>query len=1223
MLKKINNAIETREYLIEELKKQIIGPQDGHFTRGIASFQFSPNNPNTHKQEILAKSPRTIYTAGILYPQNSSVSVEDNEEESIEIINDDEQLDNEKKEKSKDNGLELEVDQNSDNNFDLDLTNELRASAIGLSIIVSVKEDFIIGINDIGKYKKLGKEPKENLLLTCYFLSREEYSYKWFKQEFNLENDVQSTIHLFIENTFGVSNIKMKIRDYFDKFFSKREGWKGRNNPKLDEFHDKFKNIPKKELEAKVKEAVEIEKNNTEETNNLLDGYARESISLEVDITSEELEKKFIEKDLLLKDKDIGLKFFITARQHKDPNKKYLTISLVNKNEASKDKVLVNKCFFQTNFYIKPKEASKNSFYPFDQIDIENLDDEEKSLHLLHNNRQSFAIGHGCAASWKKDKEKFIIKTELLPVFETKPIKAKEFNDLKLNMKLFSEDLTFAINQSKKLTDMYSNWLDQQIENGKNFSDKKFQEISKKNTEKCKKTLKRIREGIRLLEINENAQQAFKFMNLSMYLQQVHYKIKKYSENLDYDFELKEMGKGNWRPFQLAFILLNIKSFLEPESEDRKIMDLIWFPTGGGKTEAYLGLTSFVIFLRKLLSKQIKGCAVIMRYTLRLLTTQQFQRASSLICACEKIRQENINLLGNEKISLGLWIGKESTPNREREAKDILEEFLKNPKDTSKNKFILLNCPWCNHQFIQGNEKPKAYKILGKKKQLHYVCPNKSCLFSKDDNSLPITVIDERMYSEPPTLLIGTIDKFASITWLPEAISMFDKYSKPDLIIQDELHLISGPLGSIAGMYEILLNALTETEINNKKINAKIIGSTATISKAEKQVRNLYGLECSIFPPQTNQLEDSFFSYEAKNEVGRKYMGLFCPSATSPQITLSRVISTMCLATNEARIFSKNNTKAYDPYWTNLVYFNSIRELMSGASLLQADVKGNLRGEYFRKGMTKDFMGEFFKEMRRGVYRPSELTSRVQSSAVPQILDDLFIEHNSKKNEALDICLSTNMIQVGVDIPRLALMTIVGQPKMTSEYIQASSRVGRDKDKPGLVITILSPFRPRDRSHYEKFKNYHENLYKFVEPTSITSHSDPVRKRCLHAIVIALARLWGETQRISPDLPSEKLKEKIKTYILKYVELADPDHKEEVKNTEKEINFIFEKWESMRPQEYGKMVPVSSQGTSSVLMMPAGSEMPPEGDPIPTLTSMRNVDKECSAIIINSYKGKI
>ncbi len=257
------------------------------------------------------------------------------------------------------------------------------------------------------------------------------------------------------------------------------------------------------------------------------------------------------------------------------------------------------------------------------------------------------------------------------------------------------------------------------------------------------------------------------------------------------------------------------------------------------------------------------------------------------------------------------------------------------------------------------------------------------------------------------------------------------------------------------------------------------------------------------------------------------------------------------------------------------------------------------------------------KEIIRRLNSVEELTSRIESSTVPEILEKLFIKSVNEDNKhAVDVCLSTNMIQVGIDIPRLGLMTIVGQPKTTSEYIQASSRVGR-KD-PGLVLTMLSPFRPRDRSHYEKFHSYHENLYKFVEPTSITSHSDPVRLRCLHAIVIGLARLWGPNLRSSPSIPNADLIDRIKKYIIDYVDRSDPEHPEEKKKTEKEIDYIIERWTSLNPQEYGRMV---VQPNASVLMIPSGSELPEEGDPFETPTSMRNVDKECQAKIITSYRG--
>ncbi len=1219
MDKKINSATESREYLIQEMKKQLVGPQDGHFTEGVASFQFNPNNPERHKQEILTKSPRLTYTAGTLFPQESTV-LSDEEEENIEENLEEETNQSTTKQTSA-AAIDDDNEQVTDNNFDIDLTNELRASAIGMSVLASTNHPIIVGTNDMGRYESFGKDtaPK-NLLIICYYLAKEKESYSWMSSEYKLSNKNQSTCFQFLEEKFGIKNIKMKYRDYFDTHFENRKGWKRKNN-KIDAIVNELKELDKESLQLKVKEAI----NNSDSTESVevLEGYGRESINSNIEVSPEELKSQpLIRKKLLNKNKEeIGLDISISLRTHQDKDKKYLTIALVNSNETNKDKILVSKCFFQSNIFVKPKNKDETIFYPFDQIDLKDASGEERSLYLLHHKRKSFAIGHGCSVAWDLEDNKCTkIRTEIIPVFETKPIIPQKFKDLNLNMKLFSEDLSFAKEELKKLTIKYSKWLDTESTKGEQMQNEYFKLASKNNVEKSKKILKRMEEGIKILESDKNAQKAFQFMNQSMYLQQVHHKIPKntFSNNINYEQQLRERGKGNWHPFQIAFIVLNIKSFTEPHSKDREIMDLIWFPTGGGKTEAYLGLTAFTIFLRKLVSKDVKGCAVLMRYTLRLLTTQQFQRASSLICACEKIRRENKEILGNEKISIGLWIGGESTPNKENKAKDYLSELIRQPTYITNNKFVLLSCPWCSADLPpKSNSTSTGYKILRRK--FFYVCPNKECSFSKDEGHLPITVIDESIYKDPPTLLIGTIDKFASLSWISDAISMFDKegLTKPDLIIQDELHLISGPLGSVAGMYEILITALTEKEVNNKKINAKIVGSTATISRAETQIRNLYARDCNIFPPQINQLEDSFFSYEDKKQLGRKYVGIFCSSASSPQITLAKIISTMAIGGTELRRLSEKNPEAFDPYWTHLIYFNSIRELMSGSALINADVKGNLSGEYFRKGFTKDFMGEFFKEMRRRLDNVKELTSRIESSTVPEILETLFIKsiNNDKKN-AVDVCLSTNMIQVGIDIPRLGLMTIVGQPKTTSEYIQASSRVGREY--PGLVLTMLSPFRPRDRSHYEKFHSYHENLYKFVEPTSITSHSDPVRSRCLHAIVIGLARLWGPNLRSSPSIPNKDLIDKIKKYIIDYVERSDPKHPEEKKKTEKEIDYIIEKWTSLNPQEYGRMV---VQPNASVLMIPSGSELPEEGDPFETPTSMRNVDKECQARIITSYRG--
>lgn len=1240
---KINSALDGREYLINQLKKQLIGPLNEHFTPDCLVQQFDPDNPNKHKQEITSVSPIKLYSAGILFPQISDEEVadtEDTEELNFEDNEEEENINDKLNDENKDlDATETEEDEEepSDNNHEIDLTNELKPSAMGVSVLVEVPEKLIISINDIGRYSKLNKDTPEKLLIVCFYLSKfskNKESYSWFNKEFETTDNKRVTTHRFLENVFSIRESRIKGYEvYFDKYFSIRVGWRNQTNARLDAIYDKFNNKEKSELEKEIKEIIIDYKNKQKQEEPAdLAGFARESISSFIEFSKTELlnnnsktTKKFFNNS-----EDICLSATIISRPfNQEKNKKYLTISIINTNKTNK-KIPINKYFFQSNFQIY-SEKLEPIFQHFDEINPKNLEEEEKSLYLLHHKRKCFAIGHGCAPDWELDNKNQCtkIKTEIIPVFESKNIRAKEFDDLKLNMKKFSEDSNFTFNELNKLIVKYENWLNTEKETGEKFENQIFKDASKKNITTSFDVLRRMKEGLEILKNNKNVRDAFRYMNKAMYLQQAHYQIKKgkYNSSLDYERHLINEEKGNWYPFQIAFILINLKSLSDPLSDERNIMDLIWFPTGGGKTEAYLGLTAFTIFYRKINLKEAQGCTVIMRYTLRLLTTQQFQRASTLICACEKIRKENESIFGKEIISIGLWIGGSASPNKISDAKEELNR-LNDSSFITQNKFILVNCPWCNEEM--GNKEKENTLVRGYKwlnNRFEYVCSNNDCYFSDEKEPLPITVIDEVIYEKIPSLIIGTIDKFASIPWSNQAINIFNnqnnpKVLPPDLIIQDELHLISGPLGSVAGIYEILLNALCERNIGDKIINAKIIGSTATISRAKKQIRNLYGKNCSIFPPQTNQLDDSFFAYEDKKSFGRKYVGVFCSSASSGQITLAEIISTMCLETSYLKYFSKNNIDIYDGYWSHIVYFNSLRELMSGSTLINADVKENIDSKYIRKGLTKNFLDENdVKNIRRKPNQIAELNSRIESSSVPKILSELFLKADSEPNKAVDICLSTNMIQVGIDIPRLGLISIVGQPKTTSEYIQASSRVGRGR-YPGLVLTILSPFRPRDRSHYEKFFNYHENIYKFVEPTSITSNSDPVRKRCLHAIVIGLARLWGSQQRISPILPNKELITKIKNYIIKFFEESDPDHLEEIIKTENEINYIFERWNDVMPQKYGSISGITKNNDTSVLMIPSGSEKNFEGNPFETPTSMRNVDKECRAKIMSSWNSE-
>jgi len=1234
--KKFNNQKECRDFIFDELQKELIGPYENIFhppgkdwNNLTPSASINYQDQDQHRQEVLSQSPKFNYIAGVLYPKKSKkdeiVDESENLEEEQDDTDQDENFDKNKSSATIENEKDEEL--TSDNENIIDLTNEMQPSAMGLSFCVKDLFDFDIEIKNIGQYSKIGTKETvpDEARIVAYFISKyasDNSSYNWIFNNFKLENSNRTTCENFLANTFKVKENTFKnLVDYFDKYGDHREGWKNSTVKKNDQIYEDLKNLDNSSFQSKVLELINNE-SISEKTQVKYDGYFRKRINSKITFTKKELEEnlnKSISKKFTIKnDKEINLSAHIKVRKNNFDNLFYITSSIINISDNNDGAASIENYFFQSKFSVSPSNK-ENFFHEYIEKKLKHLDEEEKSINLLHRNKKSFAIGHGCSSNWSLNETDQCIKiySEIFPTYEIKPIIPQQFIDVDLDMIKFSTDTDYAILQLTNLIKKYEKWLVEEKKVSQGLKDY-FKETSINNIKKAEKSLSRIKEGIEILKSDEKVQNAFKFMNRAVAHQQWHYDFstnKKNKQdidfkNLDYQKELFKLEKGKWYPFQIAFILLNLKSFQDPHSEDRNIVDLIWFPTGGGKTEAYLGLSAFVIFFRKLNNKNSSGISVVMRYTLRLLTTQQFQRASALICACEKIRNENENLLGSKKITIGLWIGGDTTPNKEAEAKIKLENMQRGR--SFQNDFLLLSCPWCGEEM--GGKEAKGYRM--ESRRFTFACPDKNCFFC--NTHLPIYLIDETIYKISPDLLIGTVDKFASLPWKAEAIECFEnKENKlsPDLIVQDELHLISGPLGSVSGMYEILIDSIFEKNLNNKLVKSKIIASTATISRSENQIRSLYARRSALFPPQTNQIENNFFAIEDKESEGRKYVGLFCSSSTSPQITMSKIVSSILIS---GKILEKNTDKAkiFDPYWTQLIYFNSIRELMAGATLINDDVQDYKQGIYSKKG---------FQLFDKSYYRNiifDELTSRVQSSDIPKILSKLFVEKDdSKKNYPLDICIATNMIQVGIDIPRLSLMVINGQPKTTSEYIQASSRVGRKGGNPGIVFTILSPFRTRDRSHYEHFMSYHQSIYNFVEPTSVTSHSDAVRRRALHAVVIGLSRLWGGKElRLSPNpLPNKQLREKIEQCIINYVTMADPEHLDEVEKTKKDIQLIFDKWQRLNPNNYGSMDP--SQKSKDILMYPSGNEKIADIQPFETLTSMRNVDLECNAQILTDFRG--
>lgn len=901
------------------------------------------------------------------------------------------------------------------------------------------------------------------------------------------------------------------------------------------------------------------------------------------------------------------------------------TITLINTKSGKEKSIYATDCWYQCAFNVE----SDKEFLPLPTNFCTEIKDDDYRLNaLLYRDIKTYAIGHGCAATWDDKSTPKTITASVMPEYEVKPI-VPTSSKAKLSMRMYALDKDATFLDLKILCDEYRDWITEEELKIADIPGETFKQTAKKQIELCKNCLSRMENGINLLKTNNFVFKAFQLANKAMLLQQLHYKLP-LTEYESYDkktfsFKLKNkivmpdfddestwynpMGTtvyGKWRPFQIAFILINLLSIFDDTCEERDIVDLIWFPTGGGKTEAYLGLTAFTIFMRRIKDPNDFGTTVIMRYTLRLLTAQQYERAASLICAIEKIRSENEPLLGTERITIGLWVGDSLTKNDSNEVISKINEIRAGK--VTENVSVILKCPWCGASMetfkIDKTAQTPGYEISPDKKHVVFRCCNEECDFSEEDFDLPLNLFDDEIYAKPPTLLFGTVDKFAMLPYKPEAKSLFggDKEkTPPELIIQDELHLITGPLGSTVGLYETLINELCER--NGKK--PKIVASTATISHAKQQCNALYACgenKVFQFPVQGTTYKDCFFAKEAENTTGRKYVGLYGAAASS---SATASIYTFAAFLYAAKAVAVDDDKLRDAYWTNLAYFGSMRELGQAATWYIADIKEHLKVIYRNR-----LESSLTSDERRYIYESglSELTGRMSNEEIPRILKRLEVKYGEDDKRPLDICLATNMISVGVDIPRLGLMTVTGQPKSMSEYIQATSRVGRDAHAPGLIFIIYNTSKSRDKSHYEKFQSQHSKLYFSVEPTSITPFSRPLRERALHAVFVALHRFFieKENRNNARRVPTQKEFNSIVDVIVSRAEGID---KEEIEDIKKQLYVKWEEWKAWQPEKFHSFV----LEENAPLLCQFGTIKPSDwgkrGWKSPT--SMRSVDREC------------
>ncbi|HYR89310.1 MAG TPA: DISARM system helicase DrmA [Terriglobia bacterium] len=808
------------------------------------------------------------------------------------------------------------------------------------------------------------------------------------------------------------------------------------------------------------------------------------------------------------------------------------SIFLVNRRTPLPDEIRDQACAFQAQLQIH----SDHSFVS--RPDLQSLESEDwdnRVADLQYRDACEFAVGHNIAteAVSHEDNTCRIVRTSWIPDAEVERVAPAEIKDVELSMDVLSQlaDFDEARRKLGGFVAQYREWIEAQRAKIPH-SPQRRRETAEELLNRAHVAATRIEKGIHLLA-DTTVFAAFQLTNrvmASAVRQRLGAMQGKDPQSI----------QPTWRPFQLAFLLMNLGGIVEPASDDREVVDLLFFPTGGGKTEAYFGLAAFTLFLRRLRNSGIAsaGLTVLMRYTLRLLTLDQLGRAATLICAMELERQSDVDKLGKWPFEIGLWVGKAATPNVMGRKGDSNSDSARartiafKNDDRKPSPIPLEECPWCGTKF-----KGASFQLVpnpDSPNDLRVICVNRNCAFTRD-NALPILAVDEPIYRRLPCFMIATVDKFAAMPWTGGVGQFFgrvrrydkngfygacdpltgdrlptDQLPPPDLIIQDELHLISGPLGTVFGLYETALDRLCERQVNGKKIRPKIVASTATVRRAENQIRALFNHRLvDIFPPPGPDRRDSFFAevHSTAKSNARMYLGV-AAQGRSPKVVMLRTYLALLAAAQKAYAAGKKNDpqNAADPYMSLVGYFNSLREL-GGARRLIEDEVGNRVAGYASRKRVSETDGLF--QNRKIDYDVVELTSRVATDKVAEYKQRLALPFNTK--EHVDVAIATNMISVGLDITRLGLMVVFGQPKTSAEYIQATSRVGRDHGRPGLVVTILNVHKPRDRSHYERFAAYHQSFYRAVEVTSVTPFSPRALDRALAGTLVALARQGHDT----------------------------------------------------------------------------------------------------------------
>ena len=876
-----------------------------------------------------------------------------------------------------------------------------------------------------------------------------------------------------------------------------------------------------------------------------------------------------------------------------------VTVSLFNRQElnteaiANSPQTRAENSLFEVSLSCS-LDSGEIGVYP--SVDKSLLSKEEQELELQFKGRHIYAVGHGAAVNWPVGQDKVReLRTEFMPAVEVPQVTADVAGGANRAIELAylsaEEHSSEVFSELDQFVKGYAAWVERQImQAGKVDSDERAAAV--RIAGRMETALQRMHRGVALLRAEPKAAESFRLANQAILDQMRQTDVVRRNPRQDTAYR--------WRPFQLAFLLTVMESAIREDDDFRDVVDLIWFPTGGGKTEAYLGLIAFLIVWRRLTKPASGGgTTVLMRYTLRLLTAQQYLRATRMICALELIRRQTPGLKDGEPITVGMWVGSATSPNRFADAMKYIAQAASG-KSAAQRSLVLESCPWCGTPF----KAPENY--IATPTEFHFCCNDSKCDFGRQSQgTIPCNVVDEALYAEPPTLLIATIDKFARLAWDERANAFFGVRGNlpPELVIQDELHLISGALGSVAGLYEAAL----DTVLNMRGVHPKYIASTATIRMAEDQVRRLYGRELAVFPPPGLSCDDSYFARTVPTEVrpGRMYVGYL-----APMLDRQHCMAPLAAALLVAPEATFADIDLLEAWWTQVIYHGSLKGVGNSHNAFNIDVRDNLRRfiEEVKQTEAKKNPEESKSKqpITRSTPRIAQLTSISSAEENAQTFSRL--EKTRSDHDCLDAVLATNMVSVGLDVTRLALMIVNGQPLTTAEYIQASSRVGRG-DVPGLVFANYYRDQARSLSHYENFRPYHDAFYRFVEPTSVTPYTYQARTRALHAALVIAIRHAGalmlSNKQAGQFKPDNDYVKKVIEVLTKRCAQADAERAGE---TAAHIDRLVEQWrtEVDRCNVERRQLNYESRDNNADRLLYN------HDDPVkglwPTLQSMRNVE---------------